>query len=172
LSITLDNKTDSKININEFYISEPNTYKKGKVEFNLEKLSNGPHSIELKAWDIMNNSNINTLDFIVANDSKLAIQHLLNYPNPFTEHTTFYFNHNKPYSQIEAIIQIYTPSGKLVKTLKKEFYTDSFKSEPIEWDGLDDFGNKIGRGVYIYRLKLRSNKSETAELIEKLVILK
>lgn len=172
ISIIIDKNDNSKININQFFTNQTDTYKQGRVEYNLEKLKDGPHTIDLKAWDIMNNTNSKSIDFIVANDSKIAIQHLLNYPNPFTEKTTFYFNHNRPFTFLEAIIQIYSPSGKLIKTLKTSFSSSSFKSEPIEWDGLDDFGNKIGRGVYIYRLKLRSNKTETIETIEKLVVLK
>ena len=26
----------------------------------------------------------------------------------------------------------------------------------ITWDGTDDFGSKIGKGVYVYKLKVRS----------------
>ncbi len=172
ITATIDNDDSKKINLNQFYNSNSNTYKSGRAEYYLEKLENGTHTIRVKAWDIVNNSNEAEIEFVVANSEELAIQHLLNYPNPFTESTTFYFNHNRPNTYLEAVIQIFTVSGKLVKTLTAEFVTDSFRSEPIEWDGLDDFGNKIGRGVYIYKLKLRSNSDKAIEKIEKLVILK
>jgi len=38
-------------------------------------------------------------------------------------------------------------------------------------DVFGDFGSKIGRGVYIYRLKVRTTIGQTAERFEKLVIL-
>ena len=42
----------------------------------------------------------------------------------------------------------------------------------ITWDGTDDFGSKIGKGVYVYKLNVRSTSSGmSAEKIEKLVIL-
>ena len=45
-------------------------------------------------------------------------------------------------------------------------------SRDIIWDGRDDFGDKIGKGVYIYKLKVRSNRlNKTTEKIQKLVIL-
>jgi hypothetical protein len=40
------------------------------------------------------------------------------------------------------------------------------------WDGRDDFGDKIGKGVYIYKLTVRSPLlNKKVEKIEKLVIL-
>jgi hypothetical protein len=49
--------------------------------------------------------------------------------------------------------------------------TSGFRSEPIVWDGRDDYGDKIGRGVYVYRLKVSTPEGKTAEKIEKLVLL-
>jgi hypothetical protein len=43
---------------------------------------------------------------------------------------------------------------------------------PIDWDGRDDYGSRIGRGVYIYRVKVRTSLGQSAEKFEKLVILK
>jgi hypothetical protein len=45
-------------------------------------------------------------------------------------------------------------------------------SKNIIWDGRDDFGDKIGKGVYVYKLKVRSNRlNKQVEKIQKLVIL-
>jgi flagellar hook assembly protein FlgD len=45
-------------------------------------------------------------------------------------------------------------------------------SRDVTWDGRDDFGDKIGKGVYVYRLTVRSTVSnKKSEKIEKLVIL-
>jgi hypothetical protein len=50
--------------------------------------------------------------------------------------------------------------------------TTSSLSKDIIWDGRDDFGDKIGKGVYIYKLKVRSNQlNKQVEKIQKLVIL-
>ena len=43
----------------------------------------------------------------------------------------------------------------------------------IAWNGLDDYGDKIGKGVYVYRVKVRSQvDNSTADKYEKLVILR
>jgi hypothetical protein len=50
--------------------------------------------------------------------------------------------------------------------------TEGYRSEPIEWDGLDDFGDPIARGVYVYKLDVRTPEGKQAEAFEKLVILR
>jgi hypothetical protein len=45
---------------------------------------------------VLNNSNQSILEFVVANDEQLELNHVLNYPNPVTTKTQFWFEHNKP----------------------------------------------------------------------------
>jgi hypothetical protein len=73
---------------------------------------------------------------------------------------------------LEVQVQIYTVSGRLIKTIDEFVITDGYRSEPLYWDGLDDFGDRIGRGVYIYKLRVRSQDGSIAEKLEKLVILR
>lgn len=70
------------------------------------------------------------------------------------------------------LLQIFTVSGKLIKTINTIINTNSFRSDAIHWNGFDDFGDPIGRGVYIYQLKVRTTDGESVKKIEKLVILK
>jgi flagellar hook assembly protein FlgD len=68
-------------------------------------------------------------------------------------------------------INVFTISGKLVKSINATQVSNGYRSESIDWDGLDDFGDRIGRGVYMYRLRVKTPDGKTAEKIEKLVIL-
>ncbi len=96
----------------------------------------------------------------------------LNYPNPFTTYTEFWFEHNQPCCGLDVQVQIFTVTGKLVKTIQEKIFTEGFRSDDIEWDGLDDFGDKIGRGAYIYKLQVRTSDGLHADKFEKLVILR
>ena len=69
-------------------------------------------------------------------------------------------------------IQVFTVSGKLVKTIQQKIITEGFRSEEIAWDGLDDYGDRIGRGAYVYKLQVRSQDGLQADKFEKLVILR
>jgi hypothetical protein len=136
-------------------------------------LKPGPNKVRVKAWDVYNNSAESEIEFMVQLDEKLSITHVLNYPNPFTQNTAFYFEHNQPFEDFDIIIQLFSPSGKLVKTIQQYAPGDgSYRVGPIAWDGLDDFGDRIGRGVYFYRLKVRLGNGQTAQAYQKLVILR
>jgi len=137
----------------------------------LGPLSEGTHTLTLRAWDIINNMGEATVNFEVVKDEDLKLKHVLNYPNPFTTSTQFFFEHNRPNTQLNIKIQILTISGKVAKTIIQSQNNAGFRSNPIHWNGLDDFGDKLARGVYIYKLQVMTPDGKSAEKIEKLVIL-
>ena len=168
----LDGDTSNPIILNDFYETELNDFSKGKVTYTLRDLEVGPHTLKIKAWDTYNNSSETTLNFVVVSDALLNLENVLNYPNPFVNYTEFWFNHNKPNEPLEVQVQIFTVSGKLVKTINRNIQTTGNLSRSITWNGLDDFGNKIGKGVYVYKLRVKSTVSNlVSEKYEKLVIL-
>ena len=168
----LDGDNTNPIILNDFYETELNDFTNGKVTYKLRDLEVGPHTIKIKAWDTYNNSSELTLNFVVVSDAILNLENVLNYPNPFVNYTEFWFNHNKPNETLEVQVQIFTISGKLIKTINREIQNAETLVRSISWNGLDDFGNKIGKGVYVYKLKVKSKLSNlVAEKYEKLVIL-
>ena len=168
----LDGDVSNPINMNDYYETELNDFTKGKVKFPFRNLSVGEHSITFKCWDTYNNKSEAALNFVVVSDSDLVLDHVLNYPNPFINYTEFWFNHNKPNEPLEVQVQIFTVSGKLIKTINQSILTGGTLSRSINWNGLDDFGNKIGKGVYIYKLNVKVASSNLhQEKFEKLVIL-
>ncbi|MEI6123944.1 MAG: type IX secretion system sortase PorU [Bacteroidota bacterium] len=172
ISAVLDDNTERTYVLNDYYESELNTYQRGIVRYPFTKLSSGTHKLKVKAWDVFNNSSESEIEFVVAESADLALTHVLNYPNPFTTYTEFWFEHNQPCCGLEVQIQIFTISGKLIKTIQTTVETNGFRAEPIPWDGKDDYGDDIGRGVYIYMLKVKNSSGQLANKIEKLVILK
>lgn len=167
----LDNKIENSILLNDFFEYDENSSSSGKVSYLLSNLEPGPHTLTVRAWDVLNNMNENTINFTVIKDEKLELSHVLNYPNPFTTHTDFYFEHNQPNTTIKVSIQIFTVSGKLVKTIEHTSNNNSFRCGPIPWNGLDDFGDKLAKGVYIYKVRVKTAENKTIEKFEKLVIL-
>lgn len=172
ITAIIDSKNDPVYVLNDFYESEIDNFQKGKIIYPLEELSEGRHTLNLKVWDIFNNSSDAYTEFIVAESAAIALEHVLNYPNPFSTKTTFMFEHNQPCDLVDVQVQVYTVSGKLVKTINQKVFCEGFRSDSITWDGRDDFGDLIGRGVYVYRLKVKTNEGATAEKFEKLVLLR
>lgn len=168
---TLDNDNRKFFILNDFYQGELDSYQEGVVRFQLPELEPGPHSLKIKAWDILNNSNEAILEFVVAKDEELELSHVLNYPNPFTSNTQFWFEHNKPGQLLQVHLQVMTITGRVVKTISQSVTTDGNRSANIEWDGRDDYGDKLGRGVYLYKLRVQAPGKKKKEVFEKLVIL-
>jgi len=167
----LDNNIEKQLILNDYYIADQDSYNSGTVRYPLQDLSPGQHTLKVRAWDIFNNPSEASIDFIVKTDNKLILDHVLNYPNPFTNRTSFFFEHNQPAETFDILIHIFTISGKLINTLQSTQFLEGNRSFPIDWDGSDQYGDKIGKGVYLYRLTLRNSKGETAEKIEKIAIL-
>lgn len=168
----LDGKEVSPYIMNDYYETELNNYKKGKVKFAFRNLEKGLHTLTFKAWDVYNNLITTEIQFIVVGDETLTLTNVLNYPNPFVNYTQFWFTHNRPFEPLEVQVQIMTITGKIVWTKNQIITTDGFLSRDITWDGKDDFGDKIGKGVYVYKITVKSTFTNTrTEKFEKLVIL-
>jgi flagellar hook assembly protein FlgD len=158
--------------LNDFYVSDLDTYQSGKLEYNFSRLAPGNHTLDFKVWDVNNNSSSVRIEFTVAEKQELALDHVLNYPNPFTTRTTFFFEHNQVCESLETQIQIFTISGKLVRTINQLVRTNGFRTEGVDWDGRDEYGDQLAKGVYIYRLSVKSPEGDLADKTEKLVLLK
>lgn len=172
MTAILDDNTQNKVILNDYYESELDNYRKGAVKYPFTKLVDGKHTLKVKAWDIQNNSTEEYTEFIVASNAKLALSHVFNYPNPFTTHTEFMFEHNRCCDDLNVSVQIFSVSGKLVKNIVEFVHSDGFRVNNIPWDGLDDYGDAIGKGVYVYKLTVRNSEGQTAHKFEKLVVLR
>lgn len=168
----LDGDENNPYILNDYYETETDNYKKGKVTYPYRDLAPGLHTILFKAWDVYNNLITAEIQFIVIGDSDLELEHVLNYPNPFVSYTEFWFNHNRPFEPLDVQVQILTITGKLVKTINQTIVNEGFNSRDVKWDGKDDFGDRIGKGVYVYKITVKSSTTgKKTEKIEKLVIL-
>lgn len=167
---TLDNDNNQFFVLNDYYQGELDSYQQGTVRFQMPALEPGTHTLKIKAWDVLNNSNEVILEFLVAKDEGLELRHVLNYPNPFTTRTQFWFEHNKPGQDLQVSLQIFTVSGRVIKTFQKAINTPGNRSSELEWDGRDQFGDRVGRGVYFYKLTVIAPGKQRKEKIEKLVL--
>lgn len=168
----LDGDENNPYILNDYYETELDNHTKGKVRFPFRNLAVGLHTITFKAWDVYNNPVTSEIQFIVVGDETVTLKNVLNYPNPFVSYTQFWFTHNRPYEPLEVQVQIITITGKIVKTINQMVNTEGFLSREISWDGKDDFGDKIGKGVYVYKLTVKSTlTNKKTEKYEKLVIL-
>lgn len=168
----LDGDETNPYIMNDYYETELDDHTKGRVYFPYRNLAPGLHTITFKAWDVYNNPITAEIQFVVVGDETITLKNVLNYPNPFVSYTEFWFSHNRPFEPLEVQVQVMTITGKIVWTKNQTVINEGFLSRDIIWDGKDDFGDRIGKGVYVYKLTVKSTLSnKRAEKIEKLVIL-
>ena len=168
----LDGDVENPFVLNDYYQTSLDDYTKGTLRFPLRNLAVGLHTVTFKAWDVYNNPITAEIQFVVVGNESITLTHVLNYPNPFVNYTEFWFSHNRPYEPLDVQVQVMTITGKVVWTKNQIITNEGFLSKEISWDGKDDFGNRIGKGVYVYKLTVKSNITNTkTEKFEKLVIL-
>jgi hypothetical protein len=192
ITVYLDGQIINTVVLNDFYASGEGNgclspsladYQKGNVTYPFRNLAVGQHQLTFKVWDINNNSTTATLNFEVKDeaDQHLVINRPLNWPNPFTNKTYIQFEHNCD-DILEVNVQIYTITGKLVRTLSQPVVAEPFLQgfrtprQAIEWDGRDDFGATVAKGTYIFKIFAKSQNQEkckgSATAVEKMVLLK
>ncbi len=170
ITANLNENYKNPISLNEYYLSNPNSYQSGKVEYPFFKLEEGRHTISVKVWDIFNNSSVATTDFVVVRSEEMILKNILNYPNPFSDFTEFSFEHNKPSVDLDIRIDIFDMYGNLVKTIKAKQFDSGYISEPLIWNTYGESRNRNKQGIYIYRLEVKSSDGYEAKGSGKLII--
>jgi hypothetical protein len=116
----------------------------------------GKYRIAVRASDKSHNNSgdrDNAVDFEVIN--KPTITEVLNYPNPFTTSTRFVFTLTGHEVPTAMRIQIMTITGRVVRDIPMSELGPLHVGRNITefaWDGTDQFGDRLARGVYLYRV--------------------
>jgi len=159
ITVIIDNKTDGMLILNPYFQSIQDSYKDGKVLFQLPDLDDGVHALKFKVWDLANNSTETEITFTVT--SKLTIKKLISYPNPFSEYTDIIAEHNRYGEKMTVNIEIFTQQGVLVDEIKTGMSSNGFTTQPIRWNpGLNNI--RLAPGIYHYRVRLTAVDGSTA----------
>lgn len=74
---------------------------------------------------------------------------LPNYPNPFNPETTIHYRLAGNVGP-ETKVVIYDIIGQVIRTLVQEYQSPG--EYMVHWDGMDDHGQKVASGIYMYQL--------------------
>ena len=110
----------------------------------------------------MSKNKAGAMEYRVAFDviNTAMISNMLNYPNPFTTSTAFVFTLTGSEVPQNLKIEILTVTGKVVREITKEELGPLHIGRNItefKWDGTDQYGQKLGNGVYLYRVVTNLN---------------
>ncbi len=135
----------------------PGEFRRGTAALSLASVALGTHKLRFKAWDNANNSSEEKLSIEIAENPAFQVSEFLNYPNPFSGRTTFYF---RP-SVDDAAIRIFTLTGRMIR------FIDSVRDGETSWDGTDQQGDPVGNGVYLAQIELNGRVFEAGRSVDK-----
>jgi hypothetical protein len=142
--------------LNNYYSADLNTYKKGSLNFPLDGLEKGKHTLTLSASDTYNNRKVSSVDFVVTDGVQIQVEEFSNYPNPFNESTTLEFTHTRPGEDLEAFVTIYDLVGNVILNSNYDITSSQYRVTLGEWNGKSANGTKLGSGVYVGKVSVRS----------------
>lgn len=169
ITLTIDGNTKNVISLNSYFKYNIASCTEGRVEYHIEDaLSEGWHTINIKAWDLQSNSSESTIRIYVNENLSPEIETLTVYPNPAKDYFTAYIKTNRP-DEVQTIkCSLSEFSGREI--LKKEF-----KDKPsdgiwkIEFD-LNKNG-QVANGLYLLHVCVATEKSDFVEKTEKVVVI-
>lgn len=167
ITLELDGETQSIRNVTALFRYRQDDFTTGTLSLPVADFEPGQHTLKFKAWDNANNSSTVSLSIEIATGASLAIQDLLNYPNPMADSTTFFFDLTQAVSRFD--LDIFTLSGRKIKSFRR--LGIPVGSHQIVWNGRDADGDRVATGVYIFKASAQgASGGEPVESFGKVVV--
>ncbi len=154
ITAVLDGDLGKVIILNDYFTQQINSYQYGSIAYPLRGLSPGKHTLSLSVWDTHNNLQKAEIEFWV--EPSLQIINFKNYPNPMNAQTNFEFGHNLTGENLKVRAEIFNMQGQLVRQFEENI-NNSTDSVRLTWNGLDQQGNRVENGIYVYQITLKSS---------------
>lgn len=143
--------------LSDYYIPSADGSPSGVLNYPIEGLQKGPHTLALRVWDTSGNAAEKTIEFNVAEGLAPKIYDVYSDANPASTGANFYLRHNQPDNMVTVTVTVYNLIGKPVWSGTQSGRSDMFLSVPVSWDLCDFSGRRVGRGIYIYRATITSD---------------
>ena len=170
--LVVDQDLEHQIDLSADFEYLPGSYQKGELTYQFSGLSTGEHNLSIKAWDNANNSSMLSADVRVSAQRELLLTEVMNYPNPFTQVTNFYYRLSSDADKVE--VKIFTLAGRLIRQIPFASAQAGINYSTV-WDGRDQEGDAVATGVYIYKITAEgtlNGKREKTEALGKAVVVR
>ena len=156
--------------LNDSYVQDFGDYTAGSLAFTIPTLTPGPHSATLRAWDLLNNTSIQQIDFVVDATYEPSILHLMASPVIAKERTTFLLTYDLPGSDCEFDIEVFDYAGRQLWHYAGHG-SSSTGTFGIPWNlSVGDNRGRISPGVYLYRATVKCGDSKRVTESRKLIV--
>jgi hypothetical protein len=148
--------------LTETFAYDAGQYDRGTARFILPDLAKGLQRLSLRAWDNANNSSLLTIEIEVTDEAatdEFRISEFLNYPNPFTNETTFFFRATREIR--DARIRVFTLAGRMI------WEYIGAADGITTWGGADLAGDPVGNGVYLAQIEASGRVGPQSQAVDK-----
>ena len=170
LMLCVDNDANKTFTLNNYYVQEFGDFTRGSVSYVLPDLETGPHTLTFRAWDVFNNTNAVTLDFVVDPSIAPNMFKLWASQNPARTSTNFLVSYDLAGAECTFTLEVFDFSGRRV-WYHQEQGSSSGGLYTIPWNLCTNAGAKLFTGVYFYRCQMNCGDSKKVSKIQKIVIL-
>ena len=170
LQLVIDGEMTRTYNLNDNFSYDFGSYTRGTTYYNIPELEEGEHTLQFRAWDVFNNMSSTQLRFRVVKGLSPSLFSVSCSDNPATTSTTFIISHDRAGSTVDVGIDVFDMSGRLLWT-HEESGVSTGSAYTVEWDLTIDGGQRLGTGVYLYRVRMSSDGSSQTSKAKKLVII-
>ncbi len=154
------------ISVTEYFEYDTDSHTQGTLIYQMPKLSEGPHSVQIIAFDNQNLPQVAEASFVSKKSGPISMENLLIYPNPMKSDAHITFIISEP---SEITLDIFTMSGKRIRRIQS-FAQRGFNQLPF--DGRDEFGARLANNTYFIRVRAKTQDGKSIEKRERLVIYK
>lgn len=156
MTATLDD-TKSMADVSTYYTPASDGTASGTVNYPLEDLTEGAHTLRLRIFDTSGNHAESSIEFFVDDTTPPHIFDVYSDANPAYDSANFYITYDRPETIVNLTVTVYDLWGRPVWTgdARGLSYTDT--SVPVTWDLTDNAGRRVQRGIYVYRASIATD---------------
>lgn len=164
MTVTVDTRKVYS-NVSDYFTTDPDDVFTGHVNYPLEGLAAGRHTLEFIVWDNAGNSSRDQFEFEIAERTDLPEIDIYCDANPAVSSVTFYVT--SPDSSGGGIIDVFDLSGRKVWSSNEQGGAGMMSAT---WDLTDVSGSRVPRGIYLYRATVTGADGKEKRATRKLAV--
>ena len=151
----------SAVILNDEYIATDLNGRQGTVLHPFRGLLPGTYTLQVKAWDINNNSTGGALTLVVSERPGLTLRAVRVSPNPVSEQAVFLAEHDRIGEPLDWTLSVHDLNGRQVDQQTGQCTNCPGTVQVGVWSGLGSVTGTLPNGLYVIKLQLRAATDQT-----------
>ncbi|MBR2154133.1 MAG: type IX secretion system sortase PorU [Bacteroidaceae bacterium] len=168
IEIIIDNDEQKTYSLNKYFTPTTGGYANGTVGFSIPELGEGPHTMLIRAFDVLNNMGSTTLNFNVIKGLKPDVTNLY-IKTPVSDNVTMRVYSDRKGSILNVNLWVYDMYGKLHYAQSQSGEENIGDYYEFEWNITGTVG-LVPPGVYIARVGISTADGEECKTAKKILI--